>query len=90
MRSGSALFEERKGGRMRLKPRAIWGMSVYSNGAEIRLKQDGTSGTSIFRVIPNQAQMTIDGFILNGLYSGGTAGEYSAGVDLRSTVNVVG
>src|SRR5205807_143915 len=62
--------------------------SVYSNGAEIRLKQDGTSRTSIFRVIQNQAQMTIDGFILNGLYSGGTAGEYSAGVDLRSTVNV--
>jgi len=28
MRSGSALFEERKGGRMRLKPRAIWGMSA--------------------------------------------------------------
>jgi hypothetical protein len=26
MRSGSALFEERKGGRMRLKPRAIWGL----------------------------------------------------------------
>jgi hypothetical protein len=31
MRSGSALFEERKGGRMRLKPRAIWGMSVKSS-----------------------------------------------------------
>ena len=29
MRSGSALFEERKGGRMRLKPRAIWGMSAF-------------------------------------------------------------
>jgi hypothetical protein len=29
-RSGSALFEERKGGRIRLKPRAIWGMSAKS------------------------------------------------------------
>jgi hypothetical protein len=31
MRSGSALFEERKGGRMRLKPRANWGMSDNLN-----------------------------------------------------------
>ena len=33
MRSGSALFEERKGGRMGLKPRAIWGMSDTINSS---------------------------------------------------------
>ncbi|MDQ6868705.1 MAG: hypothetical protein M3178_09980 [Pseudomonadota bacterium] len=62
--------------------------SVYSNGAEVRLKQDGTTSTAIFRVVQNPAPLTIDGFILNGLYSAGTAGEYSAGVDLHSAVNV--
>jgi hypothetical protein len=62
--------------------------SVFSNGAEIRLKQDGTTSTAIFRVVQNPAQLTIDGFVLNGLYSGGTAGEYSAGVDIRSATNV--
>jgi|GEM_PF-2743913 len=62
--------------------------SVYSNGAEIRLRQDGTIDTSIFRVIQNPAALTIDGFILNGLYSGGTAGEYSMGVLLYSVGNV--
>lgn len=62
--------------------------SVYSNGAEIRLNQDGTTTTAIFKVVQNSAPLTIDGFILNGLYSGGTAGEYSIGVDLRSAINV--
>jgi Right handed beta helix region/Pectate lyase superfamily protein len=62
--------------------------SVYSNGAEIRLAQDGTLNKSIFRVIQNQAPLTIDGFILNGLYSGGTEGEYSMGVLLYSVGNV--
>ena len=63
--------------------------SVYSNGAEIRLAQDATSAKSIFRIIQNTQQIIIDGFILNGLYTTGTSpNEYSAGVDMRSAVNV--
>jgi parallel beta-helix repeat protein len=62
--------------------------SVYSDGAEIRLAQDGTADRSIFRVVQNRAPLTIDGFILNGLYSGGTASDYSMGVLLYSATNI--
>jgi hypothetical protein len=63
--------------------------SVYSDGAEIRLAQDGTADRSIFRVVQNRAPLTIDGFILNGLYTTGSGpGEYSMGIFLRSVNNV--
>jgi hypothetical protein len=63
--------------------------SVSSNGAEIRLNQDGTTATSIFRILPNASPITVDGFILNGLYNGGTAHEFSRGVDIRGATNVI-
>jgi hypothetical protein len=43
-RTGSALSRERYGSRVRLKPRAIWGMSVYGslrNCAHRRLRRHG-------------------------------------------------
>jgi Right handed beta helix region len=63
--------------------------SVFSNGAEIRILQDATSNKSIFRVVQNAAPLTIDGFVLNGLYTtGSNANEYSMGIELRSSVDV--
>ncbi|MGH6935530.1 MAG: right-handed parallel beta-helix repeat-containing protein, partial [Methylocella sp.] len=63
--------------------------SVFSNGAEIRILQDATIGKSVFRVVQNAAPLTIDGFILNGLYTTGTnPNEYSMGIELRSAVDI--
>ena len=63
--------------------------SVFSDGAEVRILQDATGNTSIFKVVHNAAPLTIDGFVLNGLYTTGTnPNEYSMGIELRSAVDV--
>ena len=63
--------------------------SVYSNGAEVRILQDASPGKSVFRVADSAAQLTIDGFVLNGLYTtGSNANEYSHGISLWSSANV--
>ena len=62
--------------------------SVCSDGGEVRIAQDSSLGKSIFRVQENSSPLSIKGFILNGLYTTGTAGEASMGIELRSANNI--
>jgi parallel beta-helix repeat protein len=67
--------------------------SVYSNGGEVRCPQDGSLNTIIFRITSNAAQLTVDGFVLNGLYHGqgsntGPGPQYSMGIAVYSVSNV--
>ncbi len=62
--------------------------SAISDGAEIRIAQDGTGERSIFKIIRNQTPVRISGFVLDGSYDGGTKSEFSHGVELKAARDV--
>ena len=54
--------------------------SAFGEMSEIRIAQDGTTSRCVFRITENQRPVAIEGFVLDGGYSGGSQSEFSAGV----------
>lgn len=62
--------------------------SVFGETSEIRIVQNGQSETSVFRIVKNEHPLIIQGMVLDGAYSGGDHGEYSAGVQMYGARDV--
>lgn len=61
---------------------------VSGDRAAIRCRQDGSHGTSIFRVVDNRRPIVIRGLVMDGGYETGSAGEWSAAIELIGASHV--
>jgi len=86
--TGSAVFYPRTGAFYRATRTVPLLSNASSNGAEIRVEQDGSWGKCIFQIVENEKPISITGFVLNGEYAGGTRAEWSHGINLQGAHNV--
>lgn len=57
---------------------------VQGDRARMVSVQDGSAKTTLFQIVENERPITIRGMALDGGYSGGGLGEYSAGIDIAA------